>query len=246
MSTSRLDEESIKTCSGQFDLESVFKLSMCRMGLRRIENLDSVPNLTLLDLSHNRISAVEGLSGLEHLKRLSLVDNEIEHLTTLEVMPSLEALQLQGNRLASVDEVQCLAALPSLRTLTLQDCSDADGGSNPMCAHPAYRVTVRRLLPGLRLLDDEHTAIAEAAAAAAEAAGKGEPLEALVAAVDPEPWFSEADLAPAALAGGDGADAAVDGASELQAALTDSKRLAVRAQGLISDFKAARPPTKAS
>ena len=85
---STMSEESIKTCSGQFDLESVYKLPMCRMGLRKMESLQLVPNLTWLDLSHNRIAKMENLSGLGALKRLVLVDNEIPRIENVEVRRS--------------------------------------------------------------------------------------------------------------------------------------------------------------
>ena len=83
-----MSEESIKTCSGQFDLESVYKLPMCRMGLRKMESLQLVPNLTWLDLSHNRIAKMENLAGLGALKRLVLVDNEIPRIENVEVCQS--------------------------------------------------------------------------------------------------------------------------------------------------------------
>ena len=83
-----MSEESIKTCSGQFDLESVYKLPMCRMGLRKMESLQLVPNLTWLDLSHNRIAKMENLAGLGALKRLVLVDNEIPRIENVEVRRS--------------------------------------------------------------------------------------------------------------------------------------------------------------
>ena len=43
----RIDADSIKTATGQFDLESVFKLTMSYMGIRTIENLSLCPNLTV-------------------------------------------------------------------------------------------------------------------------------------------------------------------------------------------------------
>ena len=92
----RITDASIKTCSGQFDLESVFTLSMCRMGLRNIENLDGCSSLTHLDLSHNRIRKIEALDGLRQLKRLVLIDNEIESLCNVESLASLETLSLQA------------------------------------------------------------------------------------------------------------------------------------------------------
>ena len=82
---STMSEESIKTCSGQFDLESVYKLPMCRMGLRKMESLHLVPNLTWLDLSHNRLAKIENLASLSALKRLVLVDNEIPRIENVEV-----------------------------------------------------------------------------------------------------------------------------------------------------------------
>ena len=42
-----ITEASIKAASKQFDLSVVFKLSMARMGIQRIENLTLVPSLTV-------------------------------------------------------------------------------------------------------------------------------------------------------------------------------------------------------
>ena len=47
MPDERIDADSIKTATGQFDLESVFKLTMSHMGIRTIENLSLCPNLTV-------------------------------------------------------------------------------------------------------------------------------------------------------------------------------------------------------
>ena len=43
----KIDAASIKAATGQFDLESVFKLTMSHMGIRTIENLSMCPNLTV-------------------------------------------------------------------------------------------------------------------------------------------------------------------------------------------------------
>ena len=57
-----MDESSIKAASKQFDLSCVFKLSMTRMGIRRIANLHLVPSLTVCVLqpvltdSHGRLT----------------------------------------------------------------------------------------------------------------------------------------------------------------------------------------------
>ena len=43
----KLTAESIKSATGQFDLESIFKLAMSHMSIRVIENLALCPNLTV-------------------------------------------------------------------------------------------------------------------------------------------------------------------------------------------------------
>ena len=47
MANGKIDAASIKAATGQFDLESVFKLTMSHMGIRTIENLSLCPNLTV-------------------------------------------------------------------------------------------------------------------------------------------------------------------------------------------------------
>eukprot|EP00900_Chrysochromulina_parva_P020281 jgi/Chrpa1/2887/Chrysochromulina_OHIO_Genome00012387-RA len=236
-----LDEASIKAASKQFDLSLCFKLSMPRMGIRRITNMDLVPSLTELDLSGNRLERIEGLHGLESLKKLVLSNNEIARIEGLEMLDALETLQLQGNRISNLDDVQCLTALSCLRQFQLQ----VRGGEerNPICEHPAYRTAVRRMLPRLQTLDGERIVLADAALPN-EA---GNALSQLSFA-EPEPWlknFDWGDAGPGGKAGGRAAAGGqepqlgtLQGSAEFDALVIECKRLSARAQTLIDDHRA--------
>ena len=69
----KLDAESIKAATGQFDLESVFRLAMPHMGLRAIESLALCPNLTVR--TGTALPKPHGASGLQH-SHLSLACTE--------------------------------------------------------------------------------------------------------------------------------------------------------------------------
>eukprot|EP00320_Phaeocystis_rex_P010109 CAMPEP_0119073828 /NCGR_PEP_ID=MMETSP1178-20130426/69176_1 /TAXON_ID=33656 /ORGANISM="unid sp, Strain CCMP2000" /LENGTH=222 /DNA_ID=CAMNT_0007055945 /DNA_START=40 /DNA_END=708 /DNA_ORIENTATION=+ len=213
----KIDAASIKAATGQFDLESVFKLTMSHMGIRRIENLSLCPNLTELDLSSNHISRITGLEALKQLKKINLAENELTKIDGLDGLTLLETVQLQGNKLTQLDDAQKLAKLPCLRTLRLHD--------NPMCEHPAYWSAVRRMLPNLRSLDGEFSALADAAAA------EGDTL-AEIELPEPEPWLRGVTL----VTGEAGTELA--GSEDFQKVVTDCKRLSARAQSLLSDASA--------
>jgi len=169
-----MSTESIKACSGQFDLESVYKLLMERMELRAIEALAPCTNLEVLDLSHNRLVRIEGLDGLLKLKTLRLAHNEIGTLEGLDHLAALEVLALDGNRITAIDGAACLTKLARLRTLSLQapappGLTPPPAESNPCCQHPAYRVTLRRLVPQLTSLDGERLALVDASGARSHA-----------------------------------------------------------------------------
>ena len=232
----RIDADSIKAATGQFDLESIFKLTMSHMGIRTIENLSMCPNLTVcsrccasrlphpwhrarthwqeLDFSSNDISRITGLSELKQLKKISLAGNELTKIDGLDGLHLLETVQLQGNKLTQLDDAQKLAKLPCLRTLRLHD--------NPMCEHPAYLSAVRRMLPNLRSLDGEFSALADAAAVEGDALAEME-LPA------PEPWLKGFTFDT----GETGAELA--GTEDFQKVVTDCKRLSARAQSLLAD-----------
>lgn len=232
-----MSEGSFKSVTKQFDLLLVFKLTMPRMGLRRIENLHLVPSLTELDLSQNRISRMEGLDGLESLKRLVLASNEIERLEGVGGLDALETLQLQGNRTSNVDDVQCLTSLPCLRHVQLQVRGGANDERNPMCDHPAYRTALRRMLPQLQTLDGERALLADAAAPkdAAEALAQ-------LRFPEPEPWLQDFDLDLDLDGSGKGeALGQLKSAPAFDQALTECKRLSAKAESLIEDYKARTP-----
>jgi len=245
-----LDEASIKAASKQFDLSLVFKLAMPQMGIRRIANLDLVPSLTELDLSHNRIERIEGLQGLDSLKRLVLAGNAIERIEGLNSLEALETLQLQGNSISNLDDVQCLTGLQCLRHFQLQ----APGGEerNPICEHPAYRSAVRRMLPRLQTLDGERVVLADAALPKGASGAAADLIFA-----EPEPWLRDFDFGEAS-EGGRGSSASskrqplqnsaqqrdandLKGAAEFDALVVECKRLSARAQSLIEDYKARTP-----
>jgi hypothetical protein len=218
MANGKIDAASIKAATGQFDLESVFKLTMSHMGIRTIEALSSCPNLTELDLSSNHISRISGLESLKQLKKLILADNEIARIEGLDGLTSLETVHLQGNKLANLDDAQRLAKLPCLRTLRLHN--------NPICDHPAYWSAMRRMVPDVRSLDGQFSALADASG------GDGDVLAELNLP-EPEPWlkgFKWDDAASGELAGSE----------EFQKVVTDCKRLSARAQSMLAEVKTPR------
>jgi len=230
-----MDAASLKTCTGHFDLESAYKLSMCRMGIRRIQCLELCPNLTDLDLSHNRINRMEGFDGLDMLKRLSLADNEIARLENLEMLSSLETLLLQGNRISNLDDVQTITQLPSLKALQLQVRGGDADERNPICDHPAYRTAVRRMLPSLQSLDGERTALADAMPPT-----ESDPF-AEIALSEPKPWLAGYAWELETFCDAQGTGNQMAGAREFDQTLTDCKRLSARAQSLIDDTRARTP-----
>ena len=239
--SSSITEQSIKACTKQFDLSLVYKLSMSNCGLKRIENLHLVPNLTELDLSHNRITQLEGLDGLESLKKLVLSSNEIARLEGLDTLESLERLELQGNRITNLDDVQCLTPLPCLRHVQLQVRGSDANQRNPVCDHPAYRNAMRRMLPSVQTLDGEHVILADAAMPQSAA----DALEELKLP-DPDPWLKNFDWGEGDSGGTAGTGSILpldnlDSMKSFEQAMTECKRMSAKAVSLVEDFKARTP-----
>ena len=59
----------------------------------------SLPNLTFLDLSHNKISEIAKLSVFQHLKALILCKNFIKSIENFDGFPNLDMLDLSDNRI---------------------------------------------------------------------------------------------------------------------------------------------------
>jgi len=99
-----------------------------------------------IDLSDNEIKKVENFPLLTRLKTLFFNNNQISKLASLgEVLPYLDTLILTNNKLTSLSDLDPLATLTSLRTLSLLE--------NPVSLKNNYRLYVIHLLPKLRLLD---------------------------------------------------------------------------------------------
>ena len=167
-------------------------------------------------MSGNRISRITGLESLKQLKKLNLVENELTKIDGLDGLTSLETLQLQGNKLTQLDDAQKLAKLPCLRTLRLHE--------NPMCEHPAYWSAVRRMLPNLRSLDGEFSALADAAGAEGDAIAE-------ITLPQPEPWFKDFTWDT------DEGGTDLAGTEDFQKVVTDCKRLSARAKSILADYK---------
>ena len=69
--------------------------------ITKIENLECLVNLEVLDISFNRLRVIEGLEKLTKLKRLFLVSNKITKIDNLGHLKDLELLELGDNRLES-------------------------------------------------------------------------------------------------------------------------------------------------
>uniref|UniRef100_A0A8C5QNQ5 Leucine-rich repeat and IQ domain-containing protein 1 n=1 Tax=Leptobrachium leishanense TaxID=445787 RepID=A0A8C5QNQ5_9ANUR len=146
-------------CSSNFltEFEGIQNCCLLQILKLRGNNLCEVPKLenhVLLQelyLDDNSISALKGLSlyWLPLLQVLTLSHNSLAQLEPLDTFVSLEELDISNN---------CLSDMQSLR-LWLDRCVSLQRlslGKNPLMLEANWRSTLLNILPGIRLLNNEH------------------------------------------------------------------------------------------
>ncbi|CAN6470440.1 unnamed protein product [Victoria cruziana] len=113
-----------------------------------IENLGATEDqFDTIDLSDNEIVKLENFPYLNRLGTLLVNNNRITRVNPNigEYLPKLHTLVLTNNRLVNLAELDPLASLPKLQSLSLLD--------NNVTKKPNYRLYVIHKLKKLRLLD---------------------------------------------------------------------------------------------
>ena len=127
--------------AGEFDAESVQKLVLANRSLRRIppivgrclalttlrlggnqlsslRGLESLANLTALDVSRNALESLGGLpAGLVRIDARSNALDDLDALIGLTSQIELHSLDLRGNRVASTSHSDVIELVPSLIVL---------------------------------------------------------------------------------------------------------------------------------
>lgn len=150
----------LKKVSGQYDEEVIQRLNLERRGLTEIKNLYNCKTLVDLNLAQNEISQICGLEALVELKRLDLSFNKIRALEGIEnnaLCETLVFLDLRGNQISNIGEVHGLISCLQLRSLHFQGPEGED--ANPLCAHASYPAVVLQSLPLLQILDSSLVAL---------------------------------------------------------------------------------------
>ncbi|CAM9181429.1 unnamed protein product, partial [Sphacelaria rigidula] len=116
---------------------------LCRMEPMDGHELPS--RLETLNMSHNRISRIGGISQCGALRVLDLSHNQIKSTLGLGHLLLLEQLDLSHNLISKAVSARALSFNRSLKLLRLE--------GNPFAADPRYRATLTCLLPHLRAID---------------------------------------------------------------------------------------------
>lgn len=121
----------------------IIKLELKSNHISKIQNLNQLINLQVLDLSNNRLTQIENLSSNIYLQELHLGDNHIKKIENLEMLKDLKRLNIENNLLSSVSAFRTLSLNTRLTFLVLK--------GNPV--QGSYKASVMALLPKLSFLD---------------------------------------------------------------------------------------------
>lgn len=135
-------------------------LSLQSNRITKLENLTPVAStLEELYISHNGLTALEGMETCTKIKVLDLAGNFLTTIDPkqLENMSNLEELWLNDNRIDNLDWLYGLKHLKNLKTLYLErnPCTGDTSVSNPM-GRAVYVNRVREILPQLEQIDAEY------------------------------------------------------------------------------------------
>lgn len=113
--------------------------------ITKIENINHLSELRVLNLANNLITTVENLNGLISLTELNLRRNLIEQVNGLSHCPRLQRIFLSNNRIEKFDNIGSLKDAQQLSELAL------DG--NPIFHHKGYFEFCITTCPNLKHLD---------------------------------------------------------------------------------------------
>ncbi|XP_057179418.1 leucine-rich repeat and guanylate kinase domain-containing protein isoform X1 [Triplophysa rosa] len=141
-----LDHNSFSAIRGLEKCERLSHLSLAHNSISRIRGLDHLP-LRELRLSGNAIQKIENLQTLRKLQVLDLSCNRIQSLSGLQKLYLLGTANLESNLISEINEASHLHDLKLLRDLNLL--------KNPVQDQDDYRLAVIFLLQHITLLDQQ-------------------------------------------------------------------------------------------
>ena len=108
-------------------------LAFTENAIEQTKGLEAFTGLVNLDLSHNKIGAIDELGALTTLRNLRLVDNLISDLGPLKSCLSLETLDISGN---DIGDLTPLAACKGLKTLIVAGTTLFKNGAASRSGNP--------------------------------------------------------------------------------------------------------------
>ncbi|XP_068163378.1 leucine-rich repeat and guanylate kinase domain-containing protein [Antennarius striatus] len=141
-----LGYNSFSAISGLEECCSLTHLNLEHNKIVRISSLDNLP-LVNLCLRGNRLKKIEGLENLKSLQVLDLSVNSIDCLSGFQNLDFLGTINLEKNLISEIEECKHIHNISLLRDLKLQ--------GNPVQEQPHYRLAVIFLLQHLTMLDGE-------------------------------------------------------------------------------------------
>ncbi len=98
----------------------------CDFELDNLSGIESLTKLSIVVITHHKITSIEAVRNLHHLQSLFLFNNCITSLTGIENLSGLEQLFVQQNQVSSIKPVEKLL---NLREFYIQDnCIDSLDG----------------------------------------------------------------------------------------------------------------------
>ena len=93
------------------NLETLTNLSLCDNQINKIENLETLTSLIYLGINNNQISKIENLEKLTKLINLHLENNLIDKIENLEMLTNLLRLYLENNLIDKIENLETLTKL---------------------------------------------------------------------------------------------------------------------------------------
>ncbi|CAF0968218.1 unnamed protein product [Adineta ricciae] len=91
--------------------EQIKLLNLQKNCISKINNLEHLINLVVLDLCDNEIELIQGLDNLASLRILRLGNNKIRQIKNLDALTQLDVLELNGNQISRIENCKHLTRL---------------------------------------------------------------------------------------------------------------------------------------